>query len=940
LGVLASRTLALLACSAAAALALATPALAEGESPIPTQSPAETTPPTTYAPGQIIVVWEADASRHDKTAARDGAEVDAGPSLGDPDFQLVEVQPGQSTADALAELRADPAVEIAERNAMLTPAAIPNDTLFGQLWALKNNGAPGVNGFGGAVAGDDINAPAAWDFFNPGLPGTGAVVADIDSGYRFTGPELGPVAWSNPSDPENGIDDDKNGIVDDSHGADFVGANWESPSSDGDPTDDNGISGGHGVHTAGIIGAVGNNNNGVAGVAWDARIMPLRVCANAASPPPPATPNSLACPTSSIINAIKYAGSHGAKVANISLTSTSFSATMVKALGENPQTLFVIAAGNDAKDNDGGGAGQAHYPCNYQPAKESGVGGAIDNVVCVAATNQADQLASFSDWGKSSVDLGAPGTEILSTYPLEVMLSENFQSGGKWTAGPEGGFVAGATEFPLTSPGFSDSPEEPPVPGSTRESTLTTPIALPAGYGNCRLAGKRFVSLRGSETSPGVFSEGSFTYEILANGSPAASVPVGSTSGSTLVNFNSEAFSGLAGTNVQIRFRYAAGPAPVASNGVWLDDLTFTCYQAPNVAPGYSFLQGTSMAAPEVSGTAALLFSIQPSASVTTVRNALLAGVDGVPSLSGKTVTGGRIDAQKALTQLDTTPPGVPQLIKTDPESPGESNDPRIIGSESDSTATVKIYAGTSCVGSPAAQGSAAQLAAPGIAVTVADEAEVSFSAIAVDPAQNASGCSASITYKQKDDKEPPVAPQLIATNPASPSASATSRILGVAEPKSTVRLYSNETCLGAPLATASAEALNSLGIPVGVPSSTTLTFWATATDAAGNISLCSAPISYTNNSLIDPIVNNTQNPPPPSGSCTVPKVVGKTLAQAKAALSRGLCKTGKVTKPKVKPGQKLGALVVKSSSPAAGSVAANGVVSLKLGPKPKARRR
>jgi subtilisin family serine protease len=937
---LARRSLASFACSLAAALALAAPALASSETPIPTQSPAAPTPPTAYAPGQIIVVWEEGASRRDKTEAGDEAEVDLGATLGDRDFQLVEVQDGQSTADALAELRSDPAVAIAERNALLSPTAVPNDPLFGQQWPLKNNGPPGVSGFGGAIAGDDINATTAWDFFNPGLPGTGALVADIDSGYRFAGPDLGPVAWNNPEDPENGIDDDKNGIVDDSHGADFVGADWEHPATDGNPTDDNLVSGGHGVHTAGIIGAVGNNGFGTAGVAWDARIMPLRVCANAVSPPAPALPNSLTCPTSSIVSAINYAGAHEARVANISLTSTSFSTTMLKALGSNPKTLFVIAAGNDAKDNDS----QAHYPCNYQPAKESGVAGAIENIVCVAATNQADALASFSDWGKNSVDLAAPGTEVLSTYPQEVVLGENFATGSaKWTAGPEGGFV-GSSEFPLTSPGFADSPGEDPVANTTRESTLTTPVALPAGYGNCKLSFRRSTSLRGAETSPGVFSEGTFFYEVLANGSPVSVVQLGSTSGTTMNTYNApEALAGLAGTNVQIRFRYSAGTAPIAGNGVWLDDLSLTCYQATNVAPGYAFLQGTSMAAPEVSGTAALLFSIQPSASVATVRNALLAGVDPVASLSGKTVTGGRLDAQKALAQLDTTAPGVPLLTGTDPASPGESNTPRITGSESEATATVKIYQGLTCEGSPVAEGSAAQLASPGIAVSVPDKATLEFSARAVDPAQNKSGCSLThVTYQQEDDEVAPATPQLIATNPASPNPSATPRILGTAEANSTVRLYSNETCFGSPVVIASAEALNSVGIPVSAPAASTVTFWATATDTAQkpNVSPCSLPISYTNSSLIDPIVKPPTEEPPPSTACTVPRVAGKTLAQAKAALVRALCKTGKVTKPKPQPGKKLGALVVKSSSPAAGAVAAGGVVALKLGPKPKARRR
>src|SRR5262249_18407274 len=155
------------------------------------------------------------------------------------------------------------------------PQATTNDPLFGQQWGLQNVGA-NVDGFRGALAGADVDALAAWDRTR-GTPST--VVADIDSGYRFDAPDLAGVAWSNPADPRNGGDDAGTGTRDGSHGADFVGRQADAPSVDGDPTDDNGADGGHGVHTAGTIGAAGNDGTGVSGVAQDARIMPLRVCA-------------------------------------------------------------------------------------------------------------------------------------------------------------------------------------------------------------------------------------------------------------------------------------------------------------------------------------------------------------------------------------------------------------------------------------------------------------------------------------------------------------------------------------------------------------------------------------------------------------------------------------------------------------------------------------
>ena len=200
------------------------------------------------------------------------------------------------------ELEADPAVAVAEPDGYRTLDSVPDDPLFSQLWGLRNTGR-GVHGFAGAVAGDDVGAVAAWNR-TIGRPTT--VVADIDSGYRFDDPDLGPVAWTNPGEiAGNGIDDDANGYVDDVHGYDFVGTSATTPSEDADPTDDNIISGGHGLHTAGTIGAAGDNGVGITGVARNARIMPLRVCSNQ-----PST-NETRCPFSSILAAINYAGEHG-----------------------------------------------------------------------------------------------------------------------------------------------------------------------------------------------------------------------------------------------------------------------------------------------------------------------------------------------------------------------------------------------------------------------------------------------------------------------------------------------------------------------------------------------------------------------------------------------------------------------------------------------------
>jgi PASTA domain len=183
------------------------------------------------------------------------------------------------------------------------------------------------------------------------------------------------------------------------------------------------------------------------------------------------------------------------------------------------------------------------------------------------------------------------------------------------------------------------------------------------------------------------------------------------------------------------------------------------------------------------------------------------------------------------------------------------------------------------------------------------------------------------IWLEQAGDVVPPSAPQLTSTDPASSAFSGTPRIRGAAEAGSTVRVYAGAGCTGTPVATGSAAELGSPGIRVEVPTSTTATFSATATDAAANTSSCSAPISYT----------RLHGDPPPSVRCVVPKLAGKKLARAKAVLRDANCAVGVVTKPRARKGKKLGQLVVKSTTPSAGTILADGgKVSLTLGPKPR----
>ncbi|HEX3325240.1 MAG TPA: S8 family serine peptidase [Solirubrobacterales bacterium] len=731
-----------LACALFAMLAAPAAAAAEDQPATPSIPP---TPPSTFSKSNVIVQWTQRADREDKTKARTDAAVTADHNLDSPHFQLVSVEQGQPIEEAIDNLEADPAVVLAERDSSSAPNAIPNDPLFGQLWGLRNLGL-GVDGFSGAISGSDINALGAWAR-TVGTPST--VVADLDTGYRFEHPDLESVAWTNPGEiPANGLDDDADGIVDDIHGADFVGPNSDvTPVVDGNPTDEDLLSGGHGVHTAGTMGAAGNNGVGITGVAQNIRIMPLRVCSRS-----PSLQESR-CPTSSQIAAINYAGAKGARVANMSLGGNNSSQVVVNAFASNPQTLYVISAGNDGSDNDGAGVppNGHHYPCDYTPQTQASppVPGAIDNIVCVAATNQADGLASFSDWGATSVDLGAPGTETLSTYPYVTPFEEQFtvnDFASKWPAtGANGGFQR-TNEAPLTSFGMTDAIGA--AAASTVRETTSAPVTIPAN-GGCKLNQTRRVSLAGGDH---------YRYSVLLNGTEQAEAI--SEPPSTTVAGLDRRFLELpavfnAGGEVQVRFRFTAGSAPAPGSGVWLDDISIGCVQAVGQANGYAFLQGTSMAAPHVTGAAALLFSRVPTATVTEVRQALLTGVDPVPSLTGKTVTGGRLDVSKAMDILesDVTAPDPPQLTSTVPASPANENHPKILGT-AEPGSTVKVYADAGCDGAAFETGTAADLASPGIAVTVPDNSTSQFSARATDAALNTSSCSAPIIYVEDTPSE------------------------------------------------------------------------------------------------------------------------------------------------------------------------------------------
>lgn len=268
-----------------------------------------------------------------------------------------------------------------ESETVLRTASISNDTSFTSQWSLAN---AGVNGYG--LVGADIRASQAWDVTTGSRS---VVVAVIDSGIDLTHPDLAANVWTNPGEiAGNGIDDEGNGYIDDVHGWNFVENN--SNVQDGY---------GHGTHIAGVIGAVGNNGLGIAGINWQVSIMPLRF-----------QDNFGVGNTGGAIAALNYATMMRRDFGiNVVVTNNSWgggtgvSELLREAIRAQNEAgiVFVAAAGNSAANCDL----SPRYPACFD----------LPNVISVAATDRYDNLASFSNYGATSVDLGAPGVGIYST---------------------------------------------------------------------------------------------------------------------------------------------------------------------------------------------------------------------------------------------------------------------------------------------------------------------------------------------------------------------------------------------------------------------------------------------------------------------------------------------------------------------------------------------
>ncbi|CAN5617337.1 S8 family serine peptidase [soil metagenome] len=555
------------------------------------------------AAAQSVGLEKARISQIEKVSNRAALSVQKRIALGNEDYALLAIDESSDDVEsAMSRLAQYPEVESVQPDFIYTTSLVPNDPQYSQQWGLKNAGqtlAPDhatqsfyTTGNPG-TAGRDMGLETAWDKITDCST---VVVAVVDTGIKMDHDDLASNLWSN-SDGE--------------HGYDFV-------NSDTDPSDDNG----HGTHVAGTIGARGNNAIATTGVCWRVQIMAVKVLAANGSGS-----------TAAIISGIQYAVTNGAKIINMSLGGTGYDpafASAVDAAGA-AGVLLVVAAGNSAVNVDS----TPTYPCSFTTA----------NLICVGAVDQKFDLASFSNFSVTGVDIGAPGTNILSGARIlwdtpRTLSLDNVT----WTTADSAKFAATSTY--LQTPGDWN--------GTTAKYTADADNQIYTTFNmSTSVNGLAYIVFRGS-------SEKS-TDVMNFFGAAAAVNPIDPSFIYTNAGVSGSTAGALASKTLSLS--YCAG-APNCSLGFQfksnstVQDIGFRIESVKIdtmllSTQGVDSLNGTSMASPHIAGLAALIKAYNPLFTATDIKNAILATGTKMPSLALKLATGAVANAPAALKYVD-----------------------------------------------------------------------------------------------------------------------------------------------------------------------------------------------------------------------------------------------------------------------------------------------
>ncbi len=607
-----------------------------------------------YVPGEILVKFKKSKINLESSAGLNQARqfsanksLDKKEDLRKNNISVLKIKDSKTVEQKIAELKNDPNVESVQPNFQYYPLSIDtNDTYKDNLWGLDNTGQT----VGGTYttnnpgsADKDIDASKAWAI-NEGMNNS-VIVAVIDDGVAYNHPDLLPNMWNG----SNCVGSDKNGNP--LSGGCLHGYDYEDDDLVPLPT-----SGSHGTHIAGTIAAVKNNSKGIIGVASRAKIMAIK--------------SSLT--TANVVKSINFAQQNGAKVINASwgdvFTDGAYihyflDDALYNAI-DNFSGLFIAAAGNDMQNHDSGNTDTKMYPAAFD----------LDNIISVAATDQNDDLADFSDYGATSVDVGAPGVNIYSTisgYYYSDVLDESFEStlppnipsdwqkNGYW-----GTYELGEPWGKVLYGDYSNLPYANNVDSTITLSSYNLSDIEKATIDFWTRCDTEYVTTDWYDymaleiSGDGVNYEEYFkwdeaTLDFKNNESPL------NDSGPSVFNFQGiEIPSSYLTNNFKLRFRWHTDSSNVPDidyDGCLIDDIKITKYfYSDGSDEKYEFYNGTSMAAPHVAGLAALIDGYNPNLTYTQVKDIILTTGDPIADLNPVTgghpiLTGKRINAYNAL---------------------------------------------------------------------------------------------------------------------------------------------------------------------------------------------------------------------------------------------------------------------------------------------------
>lgn len=581
----------------------------------------KTTERPTHVPNEVIVAFH-EYSYAGRVQAMNTHGMRSVRRIASGQSELFRIPKGQSLAETMDRLRENPDVAFVEPNYIYYKSATsPNDGSYSSQWGLKNTGQVITDPMdidfrystSAGTSGKDINAEAAWDVITDC---SSVTVAVIDSGTNYNHSDLSANMWNGASC----VDQNGGTLGGCTHGYDFV-------SNDKDPNDEDG----HGTHVAGLIGAAGNNSSGIAGVCWNADIMAVRVLNSNGSGT-----------TADIADGINFAWRNGAKIINLSLGGGGFSTTMSNAIN-NARTagaLVVVAAGNSGLNLESNNV----YPCEYTH----------DNLICVAALDQNYNLATFSNYGSTGVDVGGPGTNMVSAYPWALATHLDFFDTG-WTFTGEFGrdtntdFCSGPAALSLPS-NWCSSAAGKYSNGITSQASKTYTISA---------AADRVILQYRMHAYIGATDFWTTKYDNDSTPFDGLTVNFLSTSNGGFTNYTHNLTLCAGNTSCSVGFQFNASSTG-NDFGMAIESPTDSNYyrletRDTDSTTSYDLQSGTSQATPIVAGIANMLFAYNPSFTYTDVRTAILTTGDAESALSGKTTTGRAADAYAALGYIPQT---------------------------------------------------------------------------------------------------------------------------------------------------------------------------------------------------------------------------------------------------------------------------------------------